>query len=474
MAVQANPYLVFTDGTTTVTVQDGSGGATNYPLVRRGWAPAIAGLRASPLAGQTPYDDVTEQMTIEVNGPTAANALANLATLMKLLEQAARWYRGENETAVLVKFAPHGSTVSSTAAPLQAAILGGAAGPSDPGLRLTPEWDEVGRNYVIRNVVVSFTRRGLWLHTTTEANSPAAANNGELVTFTLTARDVKCPTKLAFTNFAQGWGAGERFSAPFVLVGDAVGGSAPIAIVNAEGGTATAYTSVNPSLNARNTNVLRFTPTNTSERQSGALLPSLPSTTRLVAIFANVLPSTTVTFKVRARIDSVLQAQYTPYVVIPTDANQSAHWIFLGIVPISGAINNAYLFITADAASSSLDIDTLVFADAEAVQVVGCDSADNPSGGGNYFAVVTGTGTIDHRLLTKPTPSFVDGSTPMLAKGDLTIMTKAASVYAVLLGTGGGSTASKGYGNFRQSDTSDNVLQNTWTATRSTAYLVPQ
>ena len=85
MAVQTYPYLVITDGTTTVTLLDGSNGATNFPLKRDGWAPAIAGLRTSPLAGQTPYEDVTEQMLIEINGSTAANALANLVTLRKLL-----------------------------------------------------------------------------------------------------------------------------------------------------------------------------------------------------------------------------------------------------------------------------------------------------------------------------------------------------------------------------------------------------
>lgn len=472
MAVQANPYLVITDGTVSVTIQDGSGGATNFPLVRDGWAPAIAGLRTSALSGQTPYEDVVEQMTIEINGSTAANALANLVTLRKLLEQAERWYRGENETAVLVKFAPHGSTVSSTAAPLQAAILGGGLGSGDPGVKLAPQWDEVGRNYVIPNVLVTFTRRGLWLHTTTEAHSPSAANNGELVTFSLTARDVVGPTKLALTNYGYGKSTGKRYHGGFVLLAERVGGSASIVITAAEGATATAYTSVAPSgsTNPRDTNVLRYTPTATTEAFSGALAPSLPAGTNLVAIFANVRPSSTVTFKIKARLNSLIYNQETPLVTIPANVTQYPKWVFLGIVAKYGAVDSLYLAITADAASSNLDIDTIVVCDARATQVLGL-----PGPGDNEvnFIDTAGTLTIDPSLLDYPTPLAQAGTYPVPYMGDAALMTKGATLYGLLLATGGGTGVNGD--EYRQANTgSDVVLQNTWTATRSTAYLVPQ
>lgn len=474
MAVQTYPYLVITDGTTTCTLLDGSNGATNFPLKRDGWAPAIAGLRTSPLAGQTPYEDVTEQMLIEINGSTAANALANLVTLRKLLEQAERWYRGENETAVLVKFAPQGSTVSATATPLQAAVLGGGLGAGDPGVKLAPQWDEVGRNYVIPNVRLTFTRRGLWLHTTTEASTPSAADNGELVTFTLTARDVKSPCKVEITNLVSGQGPTEYAAGGFLLLAEPVGGSAPIAIVNAEGGTATGYTSVAGGLNARNTNVLRYTPTGTTEVGSGGVTPSMPTTTRLMAIYANIRPSATVAFTIRMRVDSKVYYQYTPYVTIAADAQQVPRWWFLGVVAIQGALSNAAFYITAASASSSIDIDTVVYCDAEATQVVALVQPPAPSASANPIRINTGTATFDHRLLTSPAPSVKNGNSVSLPyTGDAVFVNKAAALYGVLLLTGGG-TSSTGQ-EYRQANTStDALLQNTWTVTRSTGYLVPQ
>ncbi len=469
MAVQTHPFLQITDGTTPCTIQDGSGGATNYPLVRRGWAPAIAGLRASPLAGQTPYDDVDEQMTIEVHGSTAANALANLATLMKLLEQAARWYRGENETAVLVKFAPHGSTVSSTAAPLQAAILGGAAGPSDPGLRLTPEWDEVGRNYVIRNVVVSFTRRGLWLHTTIETPSTNAGNNGELVTTTFSgALGTPGPTEIWASNFQFGYDSSFRAIGGFLLAGEPVGGSAPIAIANAESATATGFTSVAGGMNARNTNVLRYTPTGTSESPSGFITPTLPSTTNLVAVFANVFPSTTVNFTMRLYDLTDVDFAYSPVVSIPAQSafENYPYWVFLGLVPLAGTFT-FQLLVAASAASSRLDIDTVVVCDARATQIIGL---------GGVTTVRTYTSDVlkvDHNLLDALSPTATVDGHVITCRGDAVFMTKSATVYTLLLATGGG-TGSSGQ-EFRQANTStDAVLSNTWTLKRTPSYLVPQ
>lgn len=473
MAVQAYPYLVITDGTTTITVQDGSGGATNYPLVRDGWAPAIAGLRASPLGGVSPYEDVAETMLIEVNGSTAANALANLATLQRVLEQAARWFRGEAVAAVLVKFAPHGSTISSSAAPLQAAILGGAAGPMDPGLRLSPRWDELGRNYVIPNVVLAFNRRGLWL--LAEETSPTdTENNGEIaqVTFAAGAQNVLSPTKVKLTNFGYYKSTGTRYHGGFLIVGDAAGGD-PMAIGNAETGTASGFTSVTPSgsTNPRNTNVLRYTPASTSPALSGSIMnPLFPGNPQLAGVFINVRPSTTVSFNVRARLDSDLENQYTPLVLIPAVSTQYPRWVFLGLVPIDNGVNFTYLEVTASAASSSLDIDTVVVIDALNTQVIALigpgDSDTNGTAG-------TTTLQADHALLDFPMPSVAGTTRAVPYGGDPVIMTKAAVVDMLLLVTGGGTGANGD--EYRQANSgSDAVLSNVWTLYRRPAYLVPQ
>lgn len=468
MATQAYPYMVISDGTTTVTIQNGSGGATNYPLVRDGWAPSVAGLRASPLTGYTPYEDVVETFTIEINGATATAALANLATLTKLLDQAARWYRGENVTAVLLKIAPHGSTVSATATPLQAAILGGS-------VEAPNRWDEVGRNFVIPNVKVTVIRRGLWLHPTTEASTPSAVDNGDLVTFTLTARDTKGPCKVAITNLVSGQSPSGYAAGGFLLLAEPVGGGASIEIENAESGTGGVYTSVAGGLNARNTNVLRYTPGVTTEVESGSVTtPSLPATTRLVAIYANIRPSASVAFTVRVRLDSLVLYQFTPHVTITADSEQVPRWVYLGVVAIQGAVTQVNFRITAASASSSIDIDTVVFCDAEATQVLALVQPAAPAASTNPVRLDTGTATFDHRLLTSPTPSVKNSDDASLPyTGDAVFTNAAATLYGVLLLTGGG-TSSTGQ-EYRQANTgTDALLANTWTVTRHTAYLVPQ
>lgn len=482
MAVQAHPYLVLTDGTTTITHQDGSGGLTNWPLLARQWAPTIAGRRSSLLAGRTPYADVVETYAIEVRGSTAANALANLASLASLLDQAEAWSRGEAVAIVLVKFAPHGSEVSSTASPLRAAIIGRAPDDQTAGVSLSPEWDEVGRNYVIPRVIVSFVRRGLWLHTE-DTDRAENITNGDLATFTMAeARTVLAPTEINIDNFGYGKSTGTRYHGGFVLVGDEIEGSGgatpPIVIINAEGGTATAYTSVTPSgsTNPRNTNVLRYTPTGTGEAFSGTLgTPALGIATKLVALFANVRPSTTVSFQIRARVDSKIY-QYTPLVSIPAVTTQYPRWVFLGLAAVSmraGALDALYLAITASAASSNLDIDTVVICDARAVQVLG----------------IIGPGDGDLNTVTKLSSLFVEpdldanldprvyqdttGDPPVAYQGDADFMTKADTVYGVLL-AGGGGTGANG-DEYRQANTStDAVLANTWDVYRTRAYLVPQ
>ncbi len=61
----------------------------------------------------------------------------------------------------------------------------------------------------------------------------------------------------------------------------------------------------------------------------------------------------------------------------------------------------------------------------------------------------------------------------MAYNGDAIFMTKAATVYGMLLATGGG-TGATGQ-EYRQADTTtDTVLQNTWTLLRRPAYVVPQ
>src|SRR5689334_18021695 len=137
MAVQTYPYLIFTDGTTTVTAQDGAGGVPFWPLKPNGWLPTIPAYNPSALAGRGQYAEVVQEFNLTVRGASAADAYANLETLYGLIDQADRWALDEAVSAVLVKCAPQGSTLSSSSFPLQAAIMGRAEGGDDSGVSLT-------------------------------------------------------------------------------------------------------------------------------------------------------------------------------------------------------------------------------------------------------------------------------------------------------------------------------------------------
>jgi hypothetical protein len=479
--VATNTYLAFTDGTTTCTFHDGANGATNYRVDDGGWAIGVANARRAQLGGRGPYDDVAEEMTLTVVGSTAQVAIDNLETLNNLMDQAGRWSRGENVSAVLVKYSPYGSTTSSAASPLQAAVLEGVVA---PGAKFPTAGIFKGTaGYQIAGVRLRFRRRGLWLSSAEDSNTPSASSNGELITFTMAASvATRSPTRLSLTNFGYGRTPTSWFHGGFILLGEPVGGSVPIIILDAEGGTGTAYTAVaDNGAVARGASVLRYTPTGTTEVSSGPIFStsaSLPGSTRLASIFANVRPSATVAFTLRVAHNTPSFLAYTRQVAIPANAVQYPQWVFCGTLQISTTDQATfYLQITADAASSFLDIDTLVIADADAVQVIG---QPGPGDNDGYTSVVqSATLAHHHNLLTEISPEFnwAPSSNPdvdIRYDGDAVLVTRSATLYGLLLGTGGGSAGSAG-NEFRQSNLiSDVVLSNTWTAARRTAYRIPE
>ena len=292
------------------------------------------------------------------------------------------------------------------------------------------------------------------------------------MTFAAGAVSLPSPTQVKLTNFGYGKATGTRYHGGFLLVGDAAGGD-PFAIGNAEVGTATGYTSVTPSgsTNPRNTNVLRYTPTGTTPVLSGSIMnPLFPGNPQLVAVFVNVRPSTTVSFNVRARVDSALELQYTPLVTIPAVSTQYPRWVFLGMVAIDNGINYTYLEITASAASSSIDIDTVVLADALNTQIV---AFVGPADADTNATASTATLTLNHQLLAAPVASCETTARPIPYGGDIIFMTKAAVVDMLLLVTGGGTGANGD--EYRQANSgSDAVLSNAWTLYRRPGYVVPQ
>jgi len=242
------------------------------------------------------------------------------------------------------------------------------------------------------------------------------------------------------------------------------------ALYDAEGLASGTYTSVNDAAaNARNTNVLRYTPGTTVEiysASSGAI--TLPTATDLIAVFANVRHSTTTDFSFRIRIDSDIYNQFTPPVKIIHQAAVWPRWYFCGFVAKKNAIVDMYVASIASAASSFFDIDTIVLADARLVHIIGLPGASETE---LNSLIALATLDVNHARLTLPQPTALAGTRP-IQHDELIFYTKAQALYPLLLETGG---LNESVGNkWRQHATADGVQLNTWTVYRRTAYLIPQ
>jgi hypothetical protein len=205
MPTQSHPFLQMTDGTLTATFADGLGGATSYAPVRGTWAPAIATRRRSAL-GRGPWDDVVEEWDLIVKGADTATALSNLATLARLLDNADRFWRlGENVSPVLLKYAPQGSTIFSTANPATCLVLGRT--PQDrTNISLPANANDVGMLFEIRPVHLRFVRTGQWLNPTVETTTiTAAAANPTVQTANFTSNlTIASPTQFTCNFLSTG------------------------------------------------------------------------------------------------------------------------------------------------------------------------------------------------------------------------------------------------------------------------------
>jgi hypothetical protein len=448
--------LQLTDGTTTLDLIANAA----YALAYNEWVPAVSRIKANYMAGSDEYEDVIEQIPITVRGATGSAALANLDAIVRLLVQAERWRRGENVAAVRMQWLP---TASGMANPVEAIVLGVA--PGEQLIYAPPQMIDFA-NYEIPGVVIKLQRRGRWLANSESSAASASTTNGDLATISLgSALNLPSPTRLTVTNFGYGKSTGGRMRNAILLLAET---STDIAIINAESMAYGRWTSVADSAAAaRNTNVLRYTPTSLGEDWStGSGAVSLTSGMNLLAVFANVRNSTSTDFRFHLRVDSDLPNNFTPWVYVKAESVAYPRWVFCGLVPKSGAVTNVYVSAVASAASSYMDIDTIVLADARTVKIFGIDG---PSETDLNFSCALATLDVNHNLLTLPAPTAVSGSIPAPHQGDIIFSTKAASLYGLLLGTGDTSNA---FG-LKWRQYSGGVAANVWTAYRRTAYITP-
>jgi hypothetical protein len=202
-------YVALTDGTTTVELTDG----INYALVS--YAPVVAPLRDNKLGGDGQYADVTESLTFHAIGCTAADAYANAAAVNSLLDQARRWWLGQAVSPVTLKVKAQGSTLLA----LSSALKGRAIG-APPNVALPATYHEYYSKYVIQNITLQVTRRGLWLGTSESASAAGASNPSVRSIVMPTSPTVPGPLEIDFTGFTTSAGTGNiEIPSGFVALG---------------------------------------------------------------------------------------------------------------------------------------------------------------------------------------------------------------------------------------------------------------
>ncbi len=168
--------LNLTDGTTTLELNDGD----NYALPYNEWRPAVSRRKESGVGGWL-YQDVEERIPLHVRGATGAAALDNLVALVNMLDQAERFWLGEDVAPVLLEYLPHNSNLGAA---LQTEVLG-AVNDTTAWLRLSPEVNDFG-NHEIPEIELRILRRGEWL-AAEETPSSASGAQPSILTITFSA-----------------------------------------------------------------------------------------------------------------------------------------------------------------------------------------------------------------------------------------------------------------------------------------------
>lgn len=148
--------IVITNGITAIDLQDGA----NYSLVAGGWSPKIAKLRTVQLGNQSPYEDVVEELTIDVFDSSPSVTLARIETVFQLINQARQWSLGDDVSPVEIRVDPQGNTFG----PWRALILDGE-------IVMPNNWADKLVTGSVDNVIVRLKRRGIWLRDQYTSNS---------------------------------------------------------------------------------------------------------------------------------------------------------------------------------------------------------------------------------------------------------------------------------------------------------------
>lgn len=143
-----------------------------YRLERGGWAPARATMNLSPL-GFVTYTPVAESMRIRIKGATAAEARQRLELLSNMMERAEQMSSDDPTVAAIqIQYQPEDSDLAGA---VKAVVL---RLDDANGLIVPEDFDATKDGVTIRNIQLTFWRRGRWLNATSESrNSGAAVTN---------------------------------------------------------------------------------------------------------------------------------------------------------------------------------------------------------------------------------------------------------------------------------------------------------
>jgi hypothetical protein len=242
--------------------------------------------------------------------------------------------------------------------------------------------------------------------------------------------------------------------------------SSDIQVVEAEAGTATAYTSVaDAAALARGGSVLRYTPTGTAAAKSGTITLSLIGGSPIAIIAAVRNNSASTTWLLHANLSGLANEVSTPDVLIDT-SSVAPRLVLLGTT-IGVGLTKISVTVAASAASGTLDIDYLIVVNLrdESVAVIAHDDISLAS---------LGAGSVTLVAQFLPYASIVPllfasgagGSVSASYRGVLPFQARDANAYALWTATNGAF--------WRFTNTSNAIVNVTLNCGRYRAYLTGQ
>jgi hypothetical protein len=447
------------DGTNTLDLVD----SDNYQLVDGGWAPRVPRRRRGIVGNQYIYEDVVEELTINVRGATATAVHANLAALANILEIAEAWNSGALVDPVIFKVQPQGSDLTN---PLQAVVVGGDD--SNEFLSLPVDYNDKLMVFEVSNVVLRFKRR-IFLGDE-DSDTSSAATNPAIMTCTMSENlPIPSPTRIEI----DGWPNSTMFLSPGYLIITDNDQSSQFRLMGTRSGGSGSWSTVADTANdATGGNVNRLSSISAGTWYFATFAPYITSNLRTTAFhfFANVRVNHTSDISFRAYVtrgDGFLDFGSTRKIIIDRNSGNPQIVYFGQLQAGEGWLAEFKLFLQANdfTGTPTFDIDYVALVPKhETTSIIRIDAQiDNRA---------TPTLVVDPALLEKPKPyvafnnfTFFPYVFPLRHQGNSMVLTAKDEIRATWLMPKGSNWVW---------DDSGTPQSLTMTATRRPAYLVPQ